>query len=491
MKSDADLENASASGEACEQDRVCESSVGRPPDSEAASAATAPQDETRDAVGPDEGPAKPVITQRVEPSVEAAKEDSVGETSGGDRVGASRNNASSPPIASSDAAVVNSLGDALAALDRRDYATAKRLFAALGRTEAAEAIDTALAALDRKDYATAQGLFEALAPPALIASTGRPTVPDSSSQVQEEQAASPIVVAPIVDEDYRQPPPQAEQQKRRGLKPLWIGAGLALLALVGASALYVSQRSGPFAAANGQATTGPTAAVDLVKAFFKGFAGSGGRDAERSELRDLRAALAEATTRLDQIEQEYGARLDKLGEGVDPNSSSKFAEVTARLDALEKEPAAPAATASELADVAARLDKLEKRSAIPAPPAPDIVDLKTRLDRLEKRAAVAAASSAAPLSAAGQKQSTLVARAQPPARNETARPAARTPLLQDYAVEDGEDGIAVIDSRFGAQQVAPGDFIPGAGRVLRIERRGGGWLVLTSNGVIAGGPAPY
>jgi hypothetical protein len=50
----------------------------------------------------------------------------------------------------------------LAALDDRDYATAQRLFAAIGRKDVAEAIKDALAALDRKDYATAQGLFEAL-----------------------------------------------------------------------------------------------------------------------------------------------------------------------------------------------------------------------------------------------------------------------------------------------------------------------------------------
>ena len=33
--------------------------------------------------------------------------------------------------------------------------------------------------------------------------------------------------------------------------------------------------------------------------------------------------------------------------------------------------------------------------------------------------------------------------------------------------------------------------IPGAGRVLRIERQGGDWVVVTTLGVIAGGPGPY
>jgi hypothetical protein len=61
---------------------------------------------------------------------------------------------------------------------------------------------------------------------------------------------------------------------------------------------------------------------------------------------------------------------------------------------------------------------------------------------------------------------------------------------RDNAVENVRDGIAVVDSRSGPQEVAPGDFIPGAGRVLRIEKRGGDWFVLTSRGVIASGPAP-
>jgi len=72
----------------------------------------------------------------------------------------------------------------------------------------------------------------------------------------------------------------------------------------------------------------------------------------------------------------------------------------------------------------------------------------------------------------------------------TAEPSASSPenpkpLLRDYSVEDVQDGIALVDGRYGPQQVVPGDFIPGAGRVLRIERR---WFDVTSLGVIASGP---
>jgi hypothetical protein len=133
---------------------------------------------------------------------------------------------------------------------------------------------------------------------------------------------------------------------------------------------------------------------------------------------------------------------------------------------------------------------LEKRVAVAAAPASEIAGLTTRLNKLEKRAAVGGASSANPLPPAAPKQSLLVARAEPSAPNETARSDNPGPLLRDYSVEGARDGIAVVDSRSGPQEVAPGDFIPGAGRVLRIEKRGGDWFVLTSRGVIASGPAP-
>jgi hypothetical protein len=283
-----------------------------------------------------------------------------------------------------------------------------------------------------------------------------------------------------VEAEDRRPQLQATKTKKGRARPLLIAAAVALLAIFAASALYVSRPSGA-----------PAAAVDVFKALVKGIAGSGGRDADRSEMRDLGAALAQATTRLDRIEQQYGARLDKLGEGVDQTVSTRLPAISARLDALEKKAAQPVAPASQVAELAAKLDKLEKRAAVAAQPASEIADLAARLDRLEKRAAVPTAGWAAPLPPPAPKPSTVAARAQPPASSETILPGAPKRWLPDYSVEDVEGGVAVVDSRYGQLQAAPGDFIPGAGRVLRIERRGGGWVVVTSNGVIASAQAPY
>ena len=506
---DAELksENSSAARETGGQSPDCESSAARPPGSEAASAAAAADaasGESSLATGAlDEGQAKAVVAQPVEPSAEAEKISSAVETGRDHEVGGA-----SVAVASLDGAAVDPLGEALAALDERDYATAQRLFAAIGRKDAAEAIKDALAALDRKDYATAQGLFEALgqkravaaqvrgsarASPALPkpeASAGGPMVSDSPNEARQKPVTSRPEVIPIADAAYRRPLPQAGKAKSRRLKPLLLGTGLVLCAIFGGSAIHGSPLNWTFPTTKSQTIAGLASAVDILKADLEDITGQRAREEQRSAMRDLSATLTQVTIRLDQIEHEYGARLDTLSERIDQDSSSRFADIAARLDRLEKKAASPATPAAEFADVVARLDKLEKRVAVAAAPAPEFADITTRLNKLEKRVAVLAASSAKPLSPAPLKDSSLMARAEPSASNEIARPENPGPLLREYSLEDVRDGIAVVDSRYGPQEVAPGDSIPGAGRVIRIEKRGGDWVVLTSRGVIARGPAP-
>ena len=499
-------ENSFAPGETGRQSQVCESSVARPQGSEAApppAAADAVSGQGSFTTGArDEGQAKAVIGQLAELSVEAEKNSPAGKT------GRAREIGGSVAVAPFDAAAVDPLREASAALDDKDYATAQRLFAANGRKDVAEAIKDALAALDRRDYAKAQGLFEALGqkapaaaqvkgsapasppPPEPAALAGGPMGSVSLNEARQKPVTSPPEVIPVPDAAYRRPLPQAEKAKSRRLRPLLRGTGLMLLTIFGVSAIYGSPLNWTFPTTKSQAIAGLSSAADVLKADLGAITGQSGRGEDRSAMRDLSAALTQLTVRLDQIEHEYGARLDKLSEHVDQDSSSRFADIAARLDKLEKRAALPATPASESADVVARLDKLEKRAAVAAAPASEIAGLTTRLNKLEKRAAAAGASSANPLPPAAPKQSSLVARADPSAPNETARSDSPGPLLRDYSVQDARDGIAVVDSRDGPQEVAPGDSIPGAGRVLRIEKRGGDWFVLTSRGVIASGPAP-
>ena len=154
-------ENSSGPGETGAQSQGSESSVARPLVSEAATPAPAADAASREgsaATGArDEGEAKAAIAQRAEPSIKAERNFFAG------KIGRNHEIGDSPvAVASFDGAAVDPLREASAALDDRDYATAQRLFEAVGRKDVAEAIKDALAALDRKDFAKAQGLFEAL-----------------------------------------------------------------------------------------------------------------------------------------------------------------------------------------------------------------------------------------------------------------------------------------------------------------------------------------
>jgi hypothetical protein len=165
-------ENFSTPGETGRQSEVSESSVARPQGSEAASPEAA--------AARDDGQAKAAIAQRAEPSVEAEKNTPAGKTGVDQEVGGAP-----VAVASFDGAPVDPLKEASAALDDRDYATAQRLFAAVGRKDVADAIKDALAALDRKDYPKAQALFEALGQKGAAA-----------AQVKESAPANPAPPSP-------------------------------------------------------------------------------------------------------------------------------------------------------------------------------------------------------------------------------------------------------------------------------------------------------
>ena len=243
----------------------------------------------------DEGQAKAVIAQLVEPSVEAEKNSPTGKT------GRDREIGGSVAVASFDAARVDPLREASAALDDKDYATAQRLFAANGRKDVAEAIKDALAALDRRDYAKAQGLFEALGqkaaadvqvkasapasppPPKPAAPAGGPMGSVSLNEARQKPVTSPPEVIPVPDAAYRRPPPQAEKAKSRRLRPLLRGTGLVLLTILGVSAIYGSPLNWTFPTTKSQAIAGLSSAADVLKA-----------DLERAALGPNRSGIPES-----------------------------------------------------------------------------------------------------------------------------------------------------------------------------------------------------
>ena len=61
--------------------------------------------------------------------------------------------------------------------------------------------------------------------------------------------------------------------------------------------------------------------------------------------------------------------------------------------------------------------------------------------------------------------------------------APQTPI-RGWAVREVRGNVAIVEGPYGFRQIAPGDTLPGAGHVERIEKRAAGWTVVTDRGII-------
>ncbi len=155
--------------------------------------------------------------------------------------------------------------------------------------------------------------------------------------------------------------------------------------------------------------------------------------------REVGGALAQLSQRVDKLDREESAKVDKLTERVDHEASALSAGLSTRIDKLEQKIAAPPLA----------LTQATQPKQIPARPKFENVSMD-RTSSIE-------------------------------------RP---RPLLRGYVVLDARDDVALVGGRYGEREVRQGDFLPGAGRVERIELRGEGWVVMTSGGLIASADFP-
>jgi len=162
--------------------------------------------------------------------------------------------------------------------------------------------------------------------------------------------------------------------------------------------------------------------------------------------RDVNSTLAQLSARFDRLEHDQDSRIEKLSERVDHDAAAHNADVAARLEKLEKKLAAP---------LVASLAQPQSAPAVP-PPKPSTAAL------------------AAPALGPGVSRETTgsIAPARPPIRG--------------WTVREVHDGMAIVAGPYGYRQIGPGDTLPGAGRVERIEKSGAGWTVVTDQGVING-----
>lgn len=167
-------------------------------------------------------------------------------------------------------------------------------------------------------------------------------------------------------------------------------------------------------------------------------------------------------------------------------------QVRALQAALDTVKSGLAATKSEtgtaIAQLSGKLDKMQQ-------PTSKMQQLVDRLGKLEHQGVDTASTGSLPSSQGGAAN---VARATPipPAKPASAKIAAaeepakaqdpaRPQVIAGWVVRDVYDGVAVIEGRRGPLEVVPGVSIPGAGIVKSIDRRGSGWTVTTTKGLLA------
>ena len=155
--------------------------------------------------------------------------------------------------------------------------------------------------------------------------------------------------------------------------------------------------------------------------------------------REVSGALAQLSQRVDKLDHEASAKVDKLSERVDHEANALTTGLSTRIDKLEQKITAPLPA----------LSPVTQAKQPPTRPKFDNVSMD-RTSSIE-------------------------------------RP---KPFLRGYVVLDARDDVALVGGRYGEREVRQGDFLPGAGRVERIELGGNGWVVTTSGGLIASADSP-
>ena len=231
---------------------------------------------------------------------------------------------------------------------------------------------------------------------------------------------------------------------------LVMAASVALVVgAASAATIIVTSRQSERLSANAEATQSVAKSLAALNARLDSVEKTKSRDdagdlkravgeIKSNNAKDIDTALARLSQRLDSLDRQQSAKVDKLDQAADARG----------------------------ADVAQRLDRLEKKlaSAAPPPPAPP---------KLGPNVSMETTGSIKPASP------------KPTSPNPAAGPVVRDrPVLSGYVVLGASPNAAVIADRWGERAFRVGDVVPGAGRVERIERRGPAWIVRTEAGLI-------
>jgi uncharacterized protein YidB (DUF937 family) len=317
----------------------------------------------------------------------------------------------------------------------------------------------------------------------------RPAIPHSESSVPDSAiplSTSPIKgitqpgaeqIRPSKTEHFAAVPLKAPSRFKR-LFAYGSRAALAacLFGFAWAAGSYFSGGQSPFYAVK-PASAPPVATQEMADDIRALKANVEALRAAQSQSGNDAAALDGLKTRLDAVKAETGSSIAELAgkvENMQREPEAKLSQVIERLDRIEHQIAAPLATASTASPGAAAAPS---RTAAGMSAQPAVAPAKPPLEN-----------------AHGQRKTGLHD-AFDPSKNPAApgvprqlgslASAASTPqLITDWVVRDVYNGVALVEGPRGSIEVAPGEIIPGAGMVKSIERRGRGWIVITSRGLV-------
>jgi hypothetical protein len=164
---------------------------------------------------------------------------------------------------------------------------------------------------------------------------------------------------------------------------------------------------------------------------------------------------------------------------VNPAKTAKLegdiASLKASLEASTKN------TNGQFGKLAERLERAEKAQAEPTAKLAKLSDkINDALERFDQRLAAASA----PETTGSVPATRSAAAPGEPKLQDKLHTTPAQPVISGWVLRDIFDGRALVESRYGMYEVAPGGNLPGLGRVATIKRQDGRWIVVTPKGVI-------
>jgi hypothetical protein len=181
------------------------------------------------------------------------------------------------------------------------------------------------------------------------------------------------------------------------------------------------------------------------------------------DVRALKVTLEALKEAHDKPRPDAGARqiLERLdrSERVAQEASARFIKVAEQLDRIEREPAKAAGAVTE------RLERIERQ----------VIATANTVAGGAPAAAPAAAKAAAPgpMPVPDPTQTASVPKFDP-----------RQTPVEGWVLLEVYDGAALVEGRNKVHEIAPGQALPGVGKVQAIEKRGKAWIVVTDKGFI-------